>query len=218
MKNRTTLLLVLLSMALVLSLVAPASVLGASGAVRLPDDHAIGYSVAGSSAAALPMALNTPEGNVNPMVAAGGGHIVGLKTDGTVVAVGENINKRCNVGGWTDITQVAAGWGYTVGLKTDGTVVAVGYDYVYGHNDVGDWTDTTQVAAGSYHTVGLRSDGTVVAVGENGNGRCDVGGWTDMTQVAAYFHHTVGFRDDGTVVATGNNDYGQLDANDWDLN
>jgi len=49
----------------------------------------------------------------------------GLKSDGTVVAVGYNDDGRCNVGGWMGITQVAAG-GYTVGVKADGTVVAAG--------------------------------------------------------------------------------------------
>ena len=41
-------------------------------------------------------------------VAAGGYHTVGLKSDGTVVAVGYNVDGQCNVGSWTDITQVAA--------------------------------------------------------------------------------------------------------------
>ena len=60
------------------------------------------------------------------MVAAGFYHTVGLKADGTVVAVGENYLGQCNVGNWTDIVQVAAGSYHTVGLKADGTVVAVG--------------------------------------------------------------------------------------------
>jgi hypothetical protein len=51
---------------------------------------------------------------------------VGLKADGTVVAVGDNYDGQCNVGNWTDITQVAAGGIHTVGLKSDGTVVAAG--------------------------------------------------------------------------------------------
>jgi hypothetical protein len=33
---------------------------------------------------------------------------------------------QCDVGNWTDITQVAAGTYHTVGLKLDGTVVAAG--------------------------------------------------------------------------------------------
>jgi hypothetical protein len=51
---------------------------------------------------------------------------VGLKSDGTVVAVGENYVGECDVGGWTDIVQVDAGGYHTVGLKSDGTVVSVG--------------------------------------------------------------------------------------------
>jgi hypothetical protein len=59
-------------------------------------------------------------------VAAGYSHTVGLKSDGTVVAVGDNEYGQCDVGNWTDITQVAAGEYHTVGLKLDGTVVAAG--------------------------------------------------------------------------------------------
>jgi hypothetical protein len=51
---------------------------------------------------------------------------VGLKSDGTVVAVGDNSSGQCDIEGWMDITQVAAGTQHTVGLKADGTVVAAG--------------------------------------------------------------------------------------------
>jgi hypothetical protein len=59
-------------------------------------------------------------------VAGGGQHTVGLKADGTVVAVGDNSYGQSNVGGWTGITQVAAGIYHTVGLRSDDTVVATG--------------------------------------------------------------------------------------------
>ncbi|MCX5991283.1 MAG: PKD domain-containing protein [Chloroflexi bacterium] len=65
---------------------------------------------------------------VTPMVAAGYNHTVGLKSDGTVVAVGYNQFGQCNVGSWSGIQQVAAGYDYTVGLKSDGTVVAAGLE------------------------------------------------------------------------------------------
>ena len=75
-------------------------------------------------------------------VAAGAYHTVGLKRDGTVVAVGKNTEGQCTVSGWTDIVAVAAGAGYTVGLKRDGSVVAVGENglgqcYVSGWSDIG---------------------------------------------------------------------------------
>jgi hypothetical protein len=143
---------------------------------------------------------------VNPMVAAGWYHTVGLKFDGTVVAVGDSTFGRCNVGGWTDIVQVAAGGYHTVGLKSDGTVVAVGRETA-GQINVGGWTDIVQVAAGEYYTVGLKSDGTVVAVGDNSAGQCDVGAWTDIVQIAAGESHTLGLRSDGSVVTAGDNSY-----------
>jgi alpha-tubulin suppressor-like RCC1 family protein len=151
------------------------------------------------------------------MVAAGGFHTVGLKSDGTVVAVGFNTYAQCDVGNWTDIVQVAAGWGHTVGLRSDGTVVAVGHNG-FGQCNVDGWTDIIQVTAKVWHTVGLRSDGTVVAVGDNNDGQCNVAGWTDIVQVAAGSLHTLGLKCDGTVVAVGDDSFGQCEVTSWYLN
>jgi methionine-rich copper-binding protein CopC len=148
------------------------------------------------------------------MTSAGIYHTVGLRVVGTVVAVGYNGNGQCNVGGWTNITQVAGGDLYTVGLKSNGTVIAVG-DNDHGECNVGGWTNIIQVAAGADHTVGLRADGTVVAVGDDGSGQCDVGSWTNIVQVAVGAYHTVGLRADGTVVAVGYNSQGQCDVTNW---
>ena len=41
-----------------------------------------------------------PEPECTPMVAAGDVHTVGVKDDGTVVAVGSNYYGQCDVGGW----------------------------------------------------------------------------------------------------------------------
>jgi hypothetical protein len=81
------------------------------------------------------------------MVAGGVGHTVGLKSDGTVVAVGDNAYGQCGVGDWMDILQVDGGGEHTVGLKSDGTVVAVG-DNQFQQCDVGGWTDIIQVVGG----------------------------------------------------------------------
>ena len=42
-------------------------------------------------------------------VSAGDYHTVGLKSDGTVVAVGGNHYGQCDVADWTDIVAVSAG-------------------------------------------------------------------------------------------------------------
>ena len=74
---------------------------------------------------------------VTPQVAAGFENTVGLKADGTVVAVGWNFYGQLDVDSWTGIQQVAAGGNHTVGLKADGTVVAVGKNS-FGQCDVDD--------------------------------------------------------------------------------
>ena len=147
-------------------------------------------------------------------ISAGYCHTVGLKSDGTVVAIGGNGYGQCDVSGWKDIISVSAGDSHTVGLKSDGTVVAAG-DNDDGQCDVSEWKDIISVSAGYRHTVGLKSDGTVVAAGYNGFGRCDVSGWKDIISVSAGYDHTVGLKSDGTVVATGYNYDGQCDVSEW---
>ena len=83
---------------------------------------------------------------VREMVSAGVVHTVGLKSDGTVVAVGNKEYDRCDVSDWTDIVAVSAGYAYTVGLKSDGTVVAVGSNND-SQCDVSDWTNIKIPAA-----------------------------------------------------------------------
>jgi alpha-tubulin suppressor-like RCC1 family protein len=168
-------------------------------------------------AAASPVLADVSPGWTNiHQVAAGPAsqHTVGLKSDGTVAAVGFNSFGQCDVGGWTGIVQVSAGGIHTVGVESDSTVIAAG-DNGYGQCNVGGWTGINQTAAGVRHTVGLKSDGTVVAVGWNDDGQCNVGGWTDIIQVSAGGIHTVGLKSDGTVVAAGDNGFGQCNVGIW---
>ena len=151
---------------------------------------------------------------VQETISAGWVHMVGLKSDGTVVAVGKNDEGQCNVSDWTDIVAIYAGDCHTVGLKSDGTVVAVGSNS-NGQCDVSDWTDIVAISAGYYHTVGLKSDDTVVAVGDDYDGRCDVSDWTDIVAISAGDYHTVGLKFDGTVVAVGYQNNGRCDVSDW---
>jgi len=101
MKNRKMLLPSLLSIALAFSLILPASAAGASATMPRPDYHSIGHLTVDSSSGASTMPLNTLQGKAAPMVAAGEYHTVGLKSDGTLVAVGDNNYRQCcDVDGW----------------------------------------------------------------------------------------------------------------------
>jgi len=102
MKNRKMLPSSLLSVALVFSLILATSVAGASATVPVPDDYVICHLGVDNFSSASAAAVNTPQGQVTPMVAAGWGHTVGLKDDGTAFAVGDNRYGQCDVSGRRD--------------------------------------------------------------------------------------------------------------------
>jgi hypothetical protein len=92
-------------------------------------------------------------------IAAGFGHTVALKRDGTVVVWGWNLDGQTTVPpGLSGVSAIAAGLGHTVALKRDGTVVA------WGSNGVGQTTlppglglsGVSAIAAGDFHTVAIR--------------------------------------------------------------
>ena len=89
MKNKKILLLAILNIFLFFSLILPASAAGDSVTVHPPDCTSIHLAVDSPSAVSA-VVLNTPQEQVTPMVAVGWGYTVGLKSDGTVVAMGEN--------------------------------------------------------------------------------------------------------------------------------
>ena len=147
-------------------------------------------------------------------ISAGGYHTIGLKSNGTVIACGNNDNGQCDVSKWKDIISISAGNCHTVGLKKDGTVVACGNNY-YGQCNVAKWENIIAISAGKEHTVGLQEDGTVIAIGNNVFGQCDVKKWKNIVAISAGANHTVGLKEDGTVVAVGYNKNRQCNVQDW---
>ena len=148
-------------------------------------------------------------------VAAGESHVVGLKSDGTVVATGDNWCGMCNVQKWKDIVSIKAYDHHTVGLKADGTVVAVGNNRA-GCCNVSDWKDIVAIAVGEYRTVGLKSDGTVVAVGEYVKDRYhNLPHWTDVVAIASGNDSILAVKADGTVVFDGGCSTTQYEVSNW---
>ena len=106
-----------------------------------------------------------------------GAHIVGLRSDGTVVATGlDNEYNKIQVYDWTDIVEVYTTDKYTIGLKSDGTVVGTGMS-VNGCLNVSSWTDIVAIRVWYGCTVGLKSDGTVVYAGQGHRAMQD---WLDI--------------------------------------
>lgn len=94
----------------------------------------------------------------HPTLAAGRRHTVGIRSDGTVAAVGGNDDGQCETSAFSDIIAVAAGNFHTVGLRADGTVVSCGKT-TNKQCDVSSWENIISIAAGGNHTVGLKIDG-----------------------------------------------------------
>ena len=67
--------------------------------------------------------INTWSDIVEVSLSPYGSFAVGLRSDGTVVALGDNKYGQCNVTEWTDIVKIDTTETCTAGLKKDGTVV-----------------------------------------------------------------------------------------------
>ena len=89
---------------------------------------------------------------------------MGLKSDGTVVATGDNGKGCCNVADWTDVVSIAAGDCTTVGICKDGSVVGQG-DKMWNHHHTMSGRNAKALAVCHVATVGIREDGTVTAAG-----------------------------------------------------
>ena len=143
-----------------------------------------------------------------------GDHVIGLRNDGTVVAVGFNNSGQCDVDHWQDIVAVACGDAHTVGLRSNGTVIATGSNSD-GQCNVEGWTDIVAVSASGSHTIGVRNDGSVISTGSNDFGQCNFDGWENIVAIATGYFHTVGVCEDGTVLAAGRNSSGECDVGNW---
>lgn len=113
---------------------------------------------------------------------AGRGHVVALKRDGTVVAVGDNEFGQCNVGNWHDIIAISAGDYHTVGLQKDGTVVTTQTieSFPDSYSEITRWNNMVSISAGYGFTIGLQEDGTVKSAGLNKDGQGNVSDWTNI--------------------------------------
>ena len=147
-------------------------------------------------------------------ISAYGNATLGLKSDGTVVAVGEN--NQVFIRNQRDIVAIAAGDEFSLGLKSDGTVI--------GFSSAKIWRDIVAIAAGYKHAVGLKSDGTVISGGDinliergmgNKFGELNTESWRDIVAITARDYRTFGLKSNGTVVAVGKNEYGECNTENW---
>ena len=133
-------------------------------------------------------------------VSVGENHAVGLRSDGTVVAVGKNQFGQCNVSEWQGVTAISAGCEHTLGLRADGTVLCAGTKRAAFEK----WTEIKAIASVGRVGVGLRRDGTIVTVGYRAmkDGLPETEAWQDIASISVYEKSLFGVRTDGTFVTT----------------
>jgi hypothetical protein len=157
--------------------------------------------------------INIPAGLTDVIaIAAGGGHSLALKSDGTVVGWGADLAGQATVpAGLSGVTAISAGWSTSMALKSDGTVVAWGWNY-HGQTTVpANLTNVKAIAMSEYYALALKNDGTMVGWGDNTLRQLNFpSGPSNVIAIAAGQGHTLALKSDGTVVGWGNNVLGQL--------
>ena len=139
-------------------------------------------------------------------VSASEGHTVGLKTDGTVVAVGDNKYGQCEVSSWRDIVSIYATSYMTVGLTSNGIVLTT-------NSSTDELTDVIAIGGMGSSVIALKADGTVVSTDVDYN----TSGWSDIVEISTSDGCVAGLKSDGTVVVIASSSYSSklYEASNW---
>ena len=124
-------------------------------------------------------------------------HTVALRSDGTVLACGDNSYGQCGVEGWRGVKAVCAGAYHTAALFEDGTVAVVGRGDE-GQCDTGQWRGIVAITAADYATFGLRADGSVVSCGFNDYYM--LADWPKVTAISGGSYALAALRENGEAL------------------
>jgi len=156
----------------------------------------------------LPVQVRTPDGKgflqSIVAIAAGVGHCLALKNDGTVFSWGENVVGQLGdnttadrflpvkVKEFKDVVSVGCGWHHSLAVCKDGTLWGWGYNIFGQLGDGGAWDrhapvqtkspdgkdfirDVSKAVGGSLHTLIIKKDGSLWALGGNHFGQLGCG-------------------------------------------
>lgn len=130
------------------------------------------------------------------LISANGYGIACVKSDGTVLTIGDHECGQFNLADWREIVAVKVSNYITVGLKSDGTVMMSGWDLGTWFN-AKKWNNIVDIDVGFNTIVGLKDDGTVVVTDESFHG---VNNWSNIIAVGIGDRFIVGLKYDGTVI------------------
>jgi hypothetical protein len=143
-------------------------------------------------------------------VAAGLGHSLAIRSDGTIDAWGQNNSGECNVPALAtglSYVEIEAGgateWGFDIHFGFSIARISDGTAMAWGDNSRGQLAvpplppglQYVELAAGSFHCLARLSDGTVVGWGDNTYGQCNVpsapSGLSYVEISAGGWHHEI---------------------------
>ncbi len=144
-----------------------------------------------------------PTGNTFTAIAAGDAYGLGLRSDGTIAAWGQNADGQRNVPAGT-YRYVACGSDFSLAIRSDGSLAAWGKDTDGQVSKVPAGNNYVAVDGGLAFAVALKSDGSLVAWGNDRWSQVSkVPTGTDFKAVAVGDCHGVALRLDGTLTTWG---------------
>ncbi|MDE6004980.1 MAG: hypothetical protein K2G88_06300 [Oscillospiraceae bacterium] len=143
------------------------------------------------------------------LISASNKHIVCLKSDRTVVAIGKNIDGQCNVSNFYDIVAIVTEDYLTVGVRSDGTVAVIGnlskydpycrldnYDVLQYYKEILSQKNIISVAISNNGLICLKKDGSIW-----NRSIINLSTWKNVISIVAAGENIAGLRSDGTVVS-----------------
>ena len=141
-------------------------------------------------------------------IAAGGGHVCGILSEGNVQCWGDNTYGQADAPS-ARFSVISADWDHSCGIRSDGTVEC------WGNNASGQADPPSgrfvAISDGGYHSCGLREDSSVECWGSSAFGRVDAPSGR-FAAVSAGGDHSCGIRHGGAVECWGYDGLGQIDA------
>lgn len=141
-------------------------------------------------------------------ISASNSHIIGLRNDGKVLAVGESGKSYCAVDEWEDIKSVCSVYMLSIGVRTDGTVVTAGNNYGFSFDEEkinNEWNNVIFCEGSNGNHVGLRNDGCLIQDVDNNNDFffTNIREWSDIVYMSEGLHILIAVKSDGTILSTG---------------
>ena len=144
-------------------------------------------------------------------IAVGGSHVVGLKSDGTVVAAGSNAKGQSDVSTWKDVKKIWADDDSTIALKNDGTMYSTGEI-----GSVSSFHNVVDADIAGDSALILYADGTCDKVGYSLDGALSgFSSWSNIVDVAYSGACSIALKSDGTCVNAGATTSGRADVKSW---